>query len=41
MMIDAESFLPLNELLLPSGEIRSVEGLKQDFRKPRRRRILR
>lgn len=32
MMIDAESYLPLNDLLLPSGEIRSVAGLPQDFR---------
>lgn len=32
MMIDAESFLPLNDLLLPSGEIRKVDGLPQDFR---------
>ncbi len=32
MMIDAESFLPLNDLLLPSGEIRKVDGARQDFR---------
>jgi aldose 1-epimerase len=32
MMIDAETFLPLNDLLLPSGEIRKVDGLPQDFR---------
>ena len=32
MTIDADSYLPLNELLLPSGEIRSVAGLPQDFR---------
>jgi aldose 1-epimerase len=36
MMIGAESYLPLNDLLLPSGEIRSVEGQKQDFRKLRK-----
>ena len=33
MQIDAESYLPLDELLLPSGEIRVVDGLPQDFRK--------
>ena len=32
MQIDAQSYLPLNDLLLPSGEIRNVEGLPQDFR---------
>lgn len=32
IVIDAESFLPLNDLLLPSGEIRKVDGLPQDFR---------
>lgn len=33
MQIKAESYLPLNDRLLPSGEIRSVSGLPQDFRK--------
>lgn len=32
MQIKAESYLPLNDRLLPSGEIRSVSGLPQDFR---------
>jgi aldose 1-epimerase len=32
MIIDAEAYLPLNDLLLPSGEIRKAEGLPQDFR---------
>ena len=36
MQIDAASFLPLDELLLPSGEIRKVDGLPQDFRKLKR-----
>ena len=36
MMIDAESYLPLSDILLPSGEIRKVEGRKQDFRNLRR-----
>jgi aldose 1-epimerase len=32
MQIDAHSFLPLDELLLPSGEIRKVDGTRWDFR---------
>lgn len=32
MQIDAHSYLVLNDLLLPSGEIRKVDGLPQDFR---------
>ncbi len=32
MMINAEAYLPLNGLLLPSGEVRKVEGACQDFR---------
>jgi aldose 1-epimerase len=32
MQIDAHAFLPLNDLLLPSGEIRSVDGTRWDFR---------
>lgn len=35
MQIDADSYLPLNDLLLPSGEIRKVEGSRWDFRKLR------
>jgi aldose 1-epimerase len=35
MQIDANGFLPLNELLLPSGEIRQVEGTRWDFRRLR------
>ncbi|MFN0193939.1 MAG: aldose epimerase family protein [Aestuariivirga sp.] len=36
MQIDGGSFLPLNELLLPSGEIRKVDDTRWDFRKLRR-----
>lgn len=36
MQINAESFLPLNELLLPSGEIKSVAGTRWDFRSLRK-----
>ena len=36
MRIDARSFLPLSELLLPSGEIRAVEATRWDFRKIRK-----
>jgi aldose 1-epimerase len=36
MKIEAASYLPLDDLLLPSGEIRGVEGLKQDFRELRK-----
>ena len=32
MQIDAGSYLVLNDLLLPSGEIRNVDGAPQDFR---------
>jgi aldose 1-epimerase len=35
MQIDAYAFLPLDDLLLPSGEIRKVEGTRWDFRKLR------
>lgn len=34
MMIDAKSFTPVNETLIPTGEIRSVEGTPFDFREP-------
>lgn len=36
MRIDAQGYLPLNDLLLPSGEIRSVDGTRWDFRKIRK-----
>ena len=36
MQIDAQAFLPLNDLLLPSGEIRAVDGTRWDFRKLRK-----
>ncbi len=36
MQIDAGGFLPLNDLLLPSGEIQSVDGTRWDFRKLRK-----
>ena len=36
MRIDAHSYLPLNDLLLPSGEIRKVDGTRWDFRKLRK-----
>jgi aldose 1-epimerase len=36
MQIDAASFLPLNDLLLPSGEIQGVDGTRWDFRKLRK-----
>ena len=32
MQIDAANYLPLSDLLLPSGEIRKVDGLPQNFR---------
>ncbi len=34
--IDAHSYLPLDDLKLPTGEIRKVDGSRWDFRKPRR-----
>lgn len=36
MQIDGSKFLPLNDLLLPSGEIRDVAGTRWDFRKLRK-----
>ena len=36
MQIDGGSFLILNDLLLPSGELRKVDGLPQDFRAMKR-----
>lgn len=36
MQINAHSYLPLDDLLLPSGEIRAVEGTRWDFRKLRK-----
>jgi aldose 1-epimerase len=34
--INAQSYLPLDEFKLPTGEIRKVDGSRWDFRKPRR-----
>jgi aldose 1-epimerase len=34
-MIPAEKYFPLNELLLPLGEIGDVADTSRDFRKPR------
>ncbi|MCB1380752.1 MAG: galactose mutarotase [Alphaproteobacteria bacterium] len=36
MQINGGSYLILNDLLLPSGELRKVDGLPQDFRKLKR-----
>jgi aldose 1-epimerase len=36
MQIDGHAFLPLDNLLLPSGEIRKVDGTRWDFRKLRK-----
>jgi aldose 1-epimerase len=36
MQIDAQAFLPLNDLLLPSGEIRPLAGTRWDFRELRK-----
>ncbi|NJM29123.1 MAG: galactose mutarotase [Rhizobiales bacterium] len=36
MQIDGDAYLPLSEELLPSGEIRKVEGTRWDFRKLRK-----
>ncbi len=35
LLVDGAHFLPLDELLLPTGEIRAVEGTRWDFRKAR------
>lgn len=34
VMIDADSYTPVDSLLIPTGETPSVEGLPVDFRKP-------
>lgn len=34
MWIDADHFTPTNDKLIPTGELRSVEGTPMDFRKP-------
>lgn len=34
LMLDADSFLPVDETLIPTGELRKVEGTPFDFRKP-------
>ena len=36
MQINGDAYLPLNELLLPSGEVAPVAGTRWDFRKLRR-----
>lgn len=36
LQINASAYLPLSEALLPSGEIRNVEGTRWDFRKLRK-----
>lgn len=34
LMINADQFLPVDEGLIPTGELRSVEGTPMDFREP-------
>ena len=34
LMIDADAFTPVNNTLIPTGELRSVEGTPFDFREP-------
>lgn len=34
LMIDADRFTPIDEGLIPTGELRSVKGTPMDFRKP-------
>jgi aldose 1-epimerase len=34
IMINADKFTPINEALIPTGELREVEGTPFDFRKP-------
>lgn len=36
LQMDADTYLPTDERLIPTGEIRSVEGTPFDFRTPRR-----
>ena len=36
MFIDADSYLPLNEQLVPTGEIRSLKGTPYDFTTPKK-----
>lgn len=35
VMIDADAFLPVDETLIPTGELRPVDGTPFDFRKPK------
>jgi aldose 1-epimerase len=35
LVINADAYLPVDEALLPTGEVRAVEGTSFDFRKPR------
>ena len=34
MMINADAFIPVNDVLIPTGEIATVEGTPMDFRNP-------
>jgi len=36
ILINADSFLPVNSTLIPTGEIRNVRGTPFDFRKPKK-----
>ncbi len=36
LMIDADQFTPTDDMLIPTGELKSVEGTPFDFRKPTR-----
>ncbi len=36
LMIDADSYTPVDDQLLPTGEVRSVDATPFDFRRPRR-----
>lgn len=35
LQLDADTYLPINENLIPTGELRSVEGTPFDFREPK------
>src|SRR5258708_19940041 len=35
MMINADRFTPVDETLIPTGELRSVDGTPFDFRRPK------
>jgi len=36
LMIDADTYLPIDETLIPTGELKSVEGTPFDFRTPKK-----